>query len=179
MGEWKICSLCLDKITITDFTNNRYYNVSNDVVCDECFCLREFGFFWCDRCCEFDYKQNNYVETKDIYDNIIYYHNKCLFEPEKCPICEDYLKNKECIDVRVDRNCKVNKYHKSCVEFGRDIYYEHNVCKYCNVSLRVKCVNCTHRFNDCYNENCESYITNEDECEEPGRYDGRCRSCNW
>ena len=38
--------------------------------------------FFCERCCEFDYKNDNYIETKDINNDVIYYHNKCLFDTE-------------------------------------------------------------------------------------------------
>ena len=167
--EWKKCSLCFDEITIMDFINNKYYNVCNDVYCDECFCQWEYNIFWCDRCCKFDHKNDNFVSTKDMNDNIIYYHNSCLFETEKCVMCKDYLKNSECVYIFTDYNCKI-EYHKKCVEDCS------NMCKYCNVSQYVKCVNCTHRFNDCYNDNCENYVTYEHE--EPGRYDEMCRNCN-
>ena len=33
----------------------------------------------------------NFVTSLDYDSNVVYYHIKCLFETEKCPICKDYL----------------------------------------------------------------------------------------
>ena len=113
----------------------------------------------------------NFVKSLDYDSNIIYYHVKCLFEIEKCPICKDYLKNKECVNVFVDYSCEI-EYHKSCVEDKNNIF-KFDICDNCNISLRVKCESCNHRFMDCYNVNCKANDYNDN------RYDGNCSNCNW
>ena len=175
MAEWKKCSLCFSEITIIDFVDNKCYHIGNNVFCEKCFDDMKNSVFFCERCCDFDYKNDNYIETKDINNDIIYYHNKCLFEIEKCPICKNYLKNKECVYIFVDYDCKI-EYHKSCVEDENNIY-KYDICKYCGISLQVKCESCEHRFRDCYNKKCKNY--GYVEYNESGRYNGQCEKCNW
>jgi len=181
MAMCKKCSLCFNEITNIDIVNNKCHHIGTNVFCEKCFNdIEEDDVFFCERCCEFDYKNDNYIETEDINNDIIYYHNKCLFETEKCFICKKYLKNEECVFIFVNYNCKM-ECHEGCVDDKYDIEYWKTslICKYCGISFRVKCTNCSDRFRDCYNKDCENY---DEEAEgdngEPGRYNGRCRYCN-
>ena len=173
MEEWKKCSACFNEITIVDFVDNKCYHIGNNVFCEKCFDNMEDNVFFCERCCVFDYKNDNYIETKDINNDVNYYHIKCLFETEKCPICKDYVKNKECVYVFVDYGCKI-EYHKGCIEDKNNVF-KFDICDECSISLRVKCESCNHRFMDCYNVNCVTYGCHN--CDD--RYDGNCGSCNW
>ena len=67
--------------------------------------------------------------------------------------------------------------HKSCVEGEIENIFEFNICKYCGISLPVKCESCPHRFSDCYNEDCKTYGYGQEYGS--GRYDGNCSNCNW
>ena len=173
--EWLKCSKCFNEITIMDFTDNKFYHIGDNVFCEKCFDDMKDSVFFCERCCVSDYKNDNYIETKDKNNDVIYYHNKCLFEYEKCHICKDYLKNKECVDVFVDYDFQI-EYHKSCVEDKNNVF-KFDICRECGISLQVKCESCPHRFSDCYNEDCKTngYV----QYYEPGRYDGQCEDCNW
>lgn len=163
------CRECFSEIEIS---NNECHYIGDKIFCNDCFEQLNELIFWCDRCCKFDHKHNNFVKTTDTFNNDIYYHENCLFECEKCNICKGYLKSEKCVDVFIGHDCK-NQYHKFCVENCDD----YTICKDCNLSLRVKCLNCPHRFKNCYNDNCENY--NMYEYEDPDRYNGVCRNCNY
>lgn len=175
------CSICSKKETISDWADGTTFtDVEDKTYCVKCFDDIEDSIICCERCCNFEHINENFDETfvksLDNNSNVIYYHIKCLFETEKCPICKDYLKNKECIDVFVDYDIQI-EYHKSCVEGEIENIFEFNICKYCGISLPVKCESCPHRFCDCYNEDCKTYGYGQEYGS--GRYDGNCSNCNW
>jgi len=172
------CFICSKEYTLSLFAEGKYFtNVDDKAYCVNCF--EDLGDFiiYCERCYKYEYRNKNFdenfVKTLDYDNNVIYYHIKCLFETEKCPICKDYLKNKDCVDVFVDYGCKI-EYHKSCVEDKNNIF-KFNICEECGISLRVKCESCNHRFMDCYNNNCDK----KGSCYDDDRYDGNCSACNW
>jgi hypothetical protein len=75
--------------------------------------------------------KNNYIKYVDEMNNVVYTHNKCVFEYEKCPICALYLNNKEHIYVLTNYDYD-RYYHSICIENN------HTLCIYCKKSLRVK-----------------------------------------
>jgi hypothetical protein len=170
------CSICLKKETLSDFAEGTTFtDVEDKTYCVKCFDDIEDTLIFCDRCFKREHRNENFdkhfVKSLDYDSNVIYYHIKCLFETEKCPICKDYLKNKDCIDVFIDYGCKI-EYHKSCVENKNNIFM-FDICEECGISLRVKCESCNHRFMDCYNNDCKANDYDD------GRYDGNCGNCNW
>jgi len=172
------CFICLKEETLSDFAEGTTFTeVDDKLYCVNCFEDLENSIIYCERCYKFGHKNTNFdknfVKSLDYDSNVVYYHIKCLFETEKCPICKDYLKNKDCLDVFVDYGCKI-EYHKSCVEDKNNIF-EFDICEECGISLRVKCESCNHRFMDCYNDNC---CNKNGSCYD-GRYDGNCSACNW
>jgi len=89
----------LKKKTLSDLaegTNLLY--VKDKPYCVKCFDDIEDSLIFCDRCFQsFHFYENfdeHFVKTKDINNNVIYYHIKCLFEYELCLICKNYLKKK-------------------------------------------------------------------------------------
>ena len=179
-SDCSICSICSKKETISDWADGTTFkNVEDKTYCVKCFDDIEDSIIRCERCGNFEHINENFDETfvksLDNNSNVIYYHIKCLFETEKCPICKDYLKNKECIDVFVDYDIQI-EYHKSCVEDKNNVS-KFDICGECGISLQVKCESCPHRFSDCYNEDCKTYGYVQ-YCE-PERYDGQCEDCNW
>ena len=174
----KNCFICSKEYTLSLFSEGEYFTeVDDKLYCVNCFEDLENSIIYCERCYKFEHKNTNFdknfVTSLDYDSNVVYYHIKCLFETEKCPICKDYLKNKDCLDVFIDYGCKI-EYHKSCVEDKNNII-EFNICEECGISLRVKCESCNHRFMDCYNDNC---CNKNGSCYD-GRYDGNCSACNW
>jgi len=170
------CSICLKIETLSDFAEGTTFTeVDDKLYCVNCFEDLENSIIFCERCCKFEHKNTNFdknfVTSLDYDSNVVYYHIKCLFETEKCPICKDYLENEECIDVFVDYNCKI-EYHKSCVENKNNIFM-FDICEECGISLRVKCQCCNRRFMDCYNNDCKANDYDDD------RYNGNCGNCNW
>ena len=142
------CSICLKEETLSDFSEGTHFtDVEDKTYCVKCFDEIEHNIISCNRCFDWAHRNENFAEkfvkTRDINNDVIYYHIKCLFETEKCPICKDYLNNKECVYVLVDYGCKI-EYHKSCVEdknniFKFDIYL---VCTilgviFCNLSVNI------------------------------------------
>ena len=174
------CFICSKEYTLSLCAEGEYFTQVNDrEYCENCFEDLGDSIIYCERCCKFEHRNENFdenfVKSLDYDSNVIYYHIKCLFETEKCPICKDYLKNKECVDVFVDYDFNI-EYHKSCVEDKNNVF-KFDICEYCGISLRVKCESCERRFGDCYNEDCKNY--GYDQYEESGRYDGNCSNCNW
>jgi len=174
------CSICLKEETLSDIAENNWFtDVEDKTYCEKCFDDIKDSVIYCDRCFKREHKNENfhdqYVETRDVNDDVIYYHVKCLFEYELCLICKNYLQNEECIDFFIDYNFKVKCCHKNCVE-DKDNLHNYDMCRWCGVSLLVKCEGCERRFRDCYNKDCENYGYNE--YRERGRYDGRCECCN-
>ena len=171
------CFICSKEYTLLDlFSEGEYFTkVDDKLYCVNCFEDLGDSIIFCERCCKFGHRNENFdenfVKSLDYDSNVIYYHIKCLFETEKCPICKDYLENKDCLDVFVDYGCKI-EYHKSCVEDKNNIF-EFDICEECGISLRVKCESCNHRFMDCYNNDCKANDYDD------GRYDGNCGNCNW
>ena len=172
------CSKCHREETLSDIAEDKYMTeIHNEYFCEDCYENMIDSIFFCDRCCEYDYTINeNFVLTKKYSDDIdnIYLHKKCLYEYEKCNICKNYLKNMECVEIFIDYGSKIS-YHKECVEDEENIY-EHDICTYCGISLRVKCLECNHVFPDCYNNNCKNYLNYDANTD---RYDGLCGECNW
>ena len=174
------CSICLREETLSDIAENNWFtDVEDKTYCVKCYNDIEDSLICCDRCFEKEHKNENfhdqYVETRDVDDDVIYYHVKCLFKYELCPICKTYSKNKECVDIFIDYDSQI-KYHKSCAE-NKDNIWKYDICDYCGVSLLVKCEDCEYRFRDCYNKDCKNYGYYERDY--IGRYDGRCEKCNW
>jgi len=172
------CFICSKEDTLSLFAEGEYFTeVDDKLYCVNCFEDLGDSIIYCERCYKYEHRNKNFdenfVKSLDYDSNVIYYHIKCLFETEKCPICKDYLENKDCLDVFVDYGCKI-EYHKSCVEDKNNIF-EFDICEECGISLRVKCESCNHRFMDCYNDNC---CNKNGSCYD-GRYDGNCSACNW
>jgi hypothetical protein len=176
------CSVCLKEETLSDFAEGTTFtDVEDKTYCVKCFNDIEDCLIFCDRCFERSHKNENFseqfVKTIDINNDVIYYHAKCLFEYELCPICKTYLKNKEYVDIFIDYGFQI-KYHKSCIE-DKDNIFKYDICDYCGISLRKKCenreYNCEYRFRDCYNTKCKNYSY----IDEDGRYNGCCSRCNW
>ena len=172
------CFICSKEYTLSLWAEGEYFTKINDKhYCANCFEDLGDSIIYCERCYKFGHRNENFdenfVKSLDYDSNVIYYHIKCLFETEKCPICKDYLENKDCLYVFVDYGCKI-EYHKSCVEDKNNIF-EFDICEECGISLRVKCESCNHRFMDCYNDNC---CNKNGSCYD-GRYDGNCSACNW
>ncbi len=172
------CFICSKEDTLSLFAEGEYFTeVDDKLYCVNCFEDLGDSIIYCERCYKYEHRNKNFdenfVKSLDYDSNVIYYHIKCLFETEKCPICKDYLKNKDYVDVFVDYGCKI-EYHKSCVEDKNNIF-EFDICEECGISLRVKCESCNHRFMDCYNDNC---CNKNGSCYD-GRYDGNCSACNW
>lgn len=176
------CSICLKEETLSDFAEGTpFTDVEDKTYCVKCFDEMEDNLIFCDRCFKWEHRNEifteKFVKTIDANDDVIYYHTKCIFDYESCPVCKKYLKIEECVDIFIDNNFQI-KYHKSCVEDKYNIF-KYDICDYCSVSLRKKCENrewnCEYRFEDCYNKKCENYnyIENGD------RYDGCCKKCNW
>jgi hypothetical protein len=171
----RYCFICLKEYTLILFAEGENFTkVDDKLYCVNCFEDLENSIIYCERCYKFEHKNTNFdknfVKSLDYNSNVVYYHIKCLFETEKCPICKDYLKNEECVDVFVDYNCKI-EYHKNCVENKNNIFM-FDICNECSISLRVKCESCNRRFMDCYNNDCKA--NNYDD-----RYNGNCCNCNW
>lgn len=170
------CFICSKEDTLSLFAEGEYFTeVDDKLYCVNCFEDLGDSIIYCERCYKYEHRNKNFdenfVKSLDYDSNVIYYHIKCLFETEKCPICKDYLKNKDYVDVFVDYGCKI-EYHKSCVEDKNNIF-EFDICEECGISLRVKCESCNHRFMDCYNNDCKANDYDD------GRYDGNCGNCNW
>ena len=175
------CSICLKKETLSDFAEGTtFIDVEDKTYCVKCFDDIEDTLIFCDRCFKREHGDENvdkhFIKTKDIDNNVIYYHIKCLFEYELCLICKNYLKNKECADIFIDYNFKIECCHKNCIK-DKDNILKYDICDYCGISLRVKCESCKCRFRDCYNKDCKNY--GYDEYRENGRYNGQCENCNW
>jgi hypothetical protein len=172
------CFICSKEYTLSFFAEGKYFTkVDDKSYCVNCFEDLENSVIYCERCYKYEHRNNkfdeNFVKSLDPNSNVIYYHIKCLFESEKCPICKDYLKNKEYVDVFIDYGCKI-KYHTSCVQDKNNVF-NFDICEKCGISLRVKCETCNHRFMDCYNDNCDTYGYDDTY----DRYDGNCSDCNW
>jgi len=170
------CFICSKEYTLSLCAEGKYFTEINDKsYCANCFEDLGDSIIYCERCYTYEHRNENFdenfVKSLDYDSNVVYYHIKCLFETEKCPICKDYLENEECIDVFIDYNCKI-EYHKSCVENKNNIFM-FDICEECGISLRVKCESCNHRFMDCYNNDCKANDYDD------GRYDGNCGNCNW
>lgn len=173
------CSICLKKETLSDFAEGTTFtHVEDKSYCIKCIDDIEYSLIFCDRCYKWEHRNENFdknfVKTKDINNDVIYYHIKCLFDYELCPICKTYLKNKECIDIFIDYNLKI-EYHKSC--------FENNIfkCDYCGISLRVNCEHCERIFCDCYNKECKKYGYNiyyEKGYNKKAMYNEQCDFCN-
>jgi len=184
------CSICLKEETVSDIAENNWFtDVEDKTYCVKCYNDIKTVLICCDRCLKEEHKNENfhdqYVETRDIDGDVIYYHVKCLFKYELCPICKTYSKNKEWVDILIDYDSQIKyhksnpnpiKYHKSCVE-NEDNIWKYDICRYCGVSLLVKCEDCEHRFRDCYNKDCKNYSYYEHDYID--RYDGRCEKCLW
>lgn len=174
------CSICLKEETLSDFAEGTpFTDVEDKTYCVKCFDEMEDNIISCDRCFKCGHKNDDFTEkfvnTIDVNNDVIYYHIKCLFDYELCPICKKYLKIEECVDIFIDHDFQI-KYHKSCIE-DKDNIFKYDICNYCGISLQVKCESCEHRFRDCYNEKCKNY--GYVEYNESGRYDGQCEKCNW
>ena len=176
------CSICLKEKTLSDFSEGTYFtDVEDKTYCVKCFDEIKDNIICCDRCYEWAHRNENFdehfIKTTNINNDVIYYHNKCLYDYEMCPICKKYLEIEECIDIFIDHDLQI-EYHKSCIE-DKDNILKYDICDYCGISLKKKCenteFNCEYRFNDCYNEKCENYKYIEDK----DRYNGCCKNCNW
>lgn len=169
------CSICLQKETFSDFVEGTTFtDVENKTYCATCFDKMEDTLFFCDRCYKIEHKNDQFVTTTDINNDMIYYHINCLRDDELCIICKKYLQSEECINMFIDYNCKIECCHKNCIT---DNYSKYDICHECGISMLVKCENCNRRFRDCYNKECANY--GYDMYREPGRYDGYCETCNW
>lgn len=163
------------------FVDGQYFTTVEDKeYCESCFEELADSIICCERCYVYEHRNETTDERfvksfLQINDEVVYYHVKCLLESEKCPICKEYLENKDVTDVFVDYDC-VTKYHTSCVEDENNISKFH-ICRECGYSLRVKCDGCNYRFMDCYNPKCHRYGYYS--CYDKDRYDGYCSSCNW
>lgn len=201
-----ICSQCHREETLSDLVQNKFFIfilMDKTFYCDDCFNKDEDMFFYCERCTEWDRKWNTtdknnpnpttntpttprFAETVDEHGDVIYYHIQCLPAHEQCPLCHEWLKNQECIDIFTDYG-RTRPYHKACLEKRiknkeDDIDDISDICHACGRSFRVKCITCDHRFFDCYNDKCDQtdpYYTDPYGFTNIGRYDGRCGTCNW
>ncbi len=174
------CSICFREKTMFDDVNETFTDIEDKTYCEDCFEDLGDSIICCDRCYDgWKHKKEDFderfIEMKNINNDVIYCHIKCLYENEKCPICKNYLKNEECVTLLTGYyDYEKTEYHIRCVE-DKNNNFKDKMCYECDISLREKCNRCEYRFIDCYNKNCKNYAY----FDEDGRYDGCCGKCNW
>ena len=83
------CSICLKEETLSDFSEGTpFTDVEDKTYCVKCFDEMEHNIISCDRCFKWAHRNENFAEkfvkTRDINNDVIYYHTKCLFDYELC-----------------------------------------------------------------------------------------------
>ena len=206
------CSICSKKETISDFAEGTTFtDVGDKTYCVKCFDDIEDSIIFCERCCNFEHINENFDETfvksLDKSSNVIYYHIKCLFETEKCPICKDYLHLFESptklvdlseegdadLSEEGDADCALEMRNgvknKECVyvDGGGEIEYHKSCVEDENNFFEFNICECCRISLRVKCESCErrfGFCYNEDckaydRYDEEYSYDGNCEECNW
>lgn len=177
------CSKCRNTITNRDFYYETISEYDGHYIHNYCLddYIKQNELFTCNKCLRIgSLKKNNFViqritnheetESKQ-QEKLLYFHSHCM--PDFiCPICnvtEKDLDSDELLHIMVDEyNTRI--FHKKCIENHDSL----KLCKKCNKSLLLKCDSCSYRFKHmCYNDNCESNVSNFND----DYFGGRCSFC--